>query len=568
MKRIFLGLLIIATLITVLSSCSLFSAIMPDPSCDEHNFVDWVCTECGENYYVYVGELSFTSNGDGTCSVKSNGTGIEHITIPSVSPDGDTVTSIANSAFYRNYSIKQIIIPNTVTSIGDEAFYGCNSLANITIPDSVTSIGDDAFYCCDSLANITIPDSITSVGSGAFFGCTSLKYNEYGNAYYLKSESNPYQILVKAKATTTTKIDIHNDTKVIANSVFKGWSSLTSITIPGSVTSIGDYAFSGCTSLANINIPDSVTEIGSHAFMGCTSLTSITIPDSITEIDDYVFYSCTSIREVHYTGDIADWCGIDFLSFSSNPLLYGGKLYINNELVTSIAIPDSVTSIGDYAFYNYTSLTSITIPKSVTEIGSCAFEDCNSITEVHYTGDIADWCGIDFLSNFSNPLLYGEKLYINNELVTSITIPDSVTEIGNFAFIGCTSLTSITIPDSVTEIGGYAFNGCTSLTSIIIPDSVTKIYDATFENCGSLESVALPKSVTNIDRWAFCGCTSLTSIVIPASVTYIGEEALAVEYINFGGSKAQWENITADREWYCGEGECTVYCSDGWLKDN
>ena len=193
--------------------------------------------------------------------------------------------------------------------------------------------------------------------------------------------------------------------------------------------------------------------------------------------------------------------------------------------IKSLIIEDSVTSIGGYAFRNHTGLTSVTIPDSITSIGNYAFEGCTRLKKVNYIGDIANWCKISFAGPDSNPLYYAHNLYINDELVTDLIIPNSVTSISNYAFCSCTGLTSITIPDSVTEIGGVAFYGCTGLTSITIPDSVTSIGYSAFAGCTGFTSITIPDSVTSIGSSAFSGCTGLTSITIPDSITSIGKGA-------------------------------------------
>ena len=234
----------------------------------------------------------------------------------------------------------------------------------------------------------------------------------------------------------------------------------------GAVTTIPEQAFDLCENLTRIDIPEGITTIGASAFSGCSSMVELTIPDS-------------------------------------------------------------VTTIGNKAFYHCVSLKSITIPDSVTTIGEDAFDVCNSLTSVYIT-DVAAWCNISFGSFDSNPLKSyplnprGVLLYLNNKLVTKLTIPDGVTTIGNYAFSGYKSLTSVVIPDSVTTIGYCAFYECESLTSVTIGESVTTIGDYAFFNCNSLTSVTIGDSVTTIGYAAFAHCKSLTSVTIPESVTTIG----------------------------------------------
>ncbi len=320
------------------------------------------------------------------------------ITIP------DSVTSIGSSAFDGCRSLTSVTIGNGVTSIGYCAFYNCSSLASITIPDSVTSIDRYAFYNCSSLTSITIGNGVTSIVSSAFEGCNNIIQTENSVSYVDK--------WVIDCDTSVTQVELREDTKGIASSVFSNCSSLESITIPDRVTSIGQDAFYKCSSLESITIPDSVTSIGKEAFYNCSSLTSVTIPDSVTSIGSGAFYECSSLKAVYIT-DIAAWCNISFGSTVANPLYFAKNLYLNNELVTDLVIPDGVTSIGNYAFDNCSSLTSITIPGSVTSIGYCAFYNCSSLT--------------------------------------SITIPDSVTSIGDYAFEYCSSLTSVTFEGTIEQ---------------------------------------------------------------------------------------------------------------------
>ena len=333
---------------------------------------------------------------------------------------------ICNHAFFWCSSLSNIVVPNSVISIGDRAFSCCSSLSSIVIPDSVTDIGNDAFSHCSSLSSIVIPDSVTDIGNDAFSHC----------------------------------------------------SSLSNIVIPDSVTSIGDYAFSGCSSLSNIVIPDSVISIGNGVFSGCLLLEYISISKSVICLNKNPF---------------SDWKGV--LECLSPNFIYEDDVLFNkdkskivsfrNQKIESYIIPDSVTSIGDYAFSGCSSLSNIVIPDSVTDIGKCAFSHCSSLS--------------------------------------NIVIPDSVTSIGNDAFSDCSSLSSIVIPDSVTDIGNDAFSHCSYLSNIVIPNSVISIGDRAFWDCSFLSNIVISDSVTNIGNGAFHGC-SLPYNLKQELISRFGEE--------------------------------------------
>ena len=370
---------------------------------------------------------------------------------------------ICDMAFKLCSSLAEVVIPNSVTSIGDHAFSGCRSLTEVVIPNSVicingnpffdwngkleclspsfvyednilfnkdksriisfrnqkltsyvipasvTRIGEFAFSRCESLTKVVIPDSVTNIGKRAFANCCSL-----------------------------TEVVIPNSVTNIGKGAFHKCESLTEVVIPNSVTSIGDRTFCGCSSLTEVVIPDSVTNIGKGAFAICRSLTEVVIPNSVTSIGGFAFHKCESLTEVVIPDSVVcingnpfkDWNGkLECLSpsfvYEDNILFNKDKSRIisfRNQKLTSYVIPNSVTSIGEFAFSRCESLTEIVLPDSVTSIGDHAFSRCRSLTEV--------------------------------------VIPDSVTSIGDGSFSSCESLRSVVIPDSVTSIGDWAFSYC------------------------------------------------------------------------------------------------------------
>ena len=286
--------------------------------------------------------------------------------------------------------------------------------------------------------------------------------------------------------------------------------------------------FSYCTGLTSVTIGNSVTSIGYYAFCYCSGLTSITIPNSVTLIGDYAFLGCTGLTKLILEDGTESLSG---LSFASSPIetLYLGRntsdTFVREKTtLKEVTIGNSVTSIGDNAFFGCSGLTSITIPNSVTTIGNDAFYKCTGLTEVNIL-DLSAWCKIDFSDYSENPLYYAKKLKLNGTEIKDLVIPNDITQIKKYAFYGCDGLTSVTIPNSVTSIGDYGFYHCDGLTSVTIGNSVTSIGDYAFYICNRLTSVIIPNSTTSIGKWAFYGCKGLTSITIPNSVTSIGDYA-------------------------------------------
>ena len=454
-------------------------------------------------YDCTIGGIAYDLNTtDKTASVTytTNNKYVGNIIIPeSITYSGATysVTSIGDYAFSSCSGLTSVTIPNSVTSIGYRAFYGCSGLTSVTIPNSVTSIGVRAFEGCSGLTSVTIPNAVTTIGDSAFSGCSGL-----------------------------TSVTIPNSVTSIGGGAFFGCSGLTSVTIGNSVTSIGIAAFRGCSGLTSVIIPNSVTSIGERAFCDCAGLTFVSIPNSVTSIGKYAFADCSGLTSVvvdknNGTYDSRDNCNA-IIETSTNKLVVGCKNSIIPNSVTSIGsyafrgcsgltsvtIGNSVTSIGDGTFYGCSGLSSVTIGNSVTSIGEIAFSRCSGLTSVvvdknNGTYDSRDNCNA-IIETSTNKLVVGCKNSI---------IPNSVTSIGGYAFYNCSELTSVTIPNSVTAIGEYAFSNCSGLTSVSIPNSVTSIGDCAFSSCSGLTSVTIGNSVTSIGKYAFSNCSRLTKLV-------------------------------------------------------
>ena len=511
-----------------------------------HIVQDGICTRCGNE--LTSSDLLYELTSDNTGYIVTGldytkyDTNVLTVIIPS-EYNGLPVVEIKKEAFKSINNIKKIILSNSIISIGDYAFYGCTSLTSIEIPNSVTNIGKSALEGCNDLKSIALP----FIGNGSYK--THFGYIFGANSY---RDNNCVPTSLKKVIVTNT-------------------------------TSISDHSFYGCTGLTSIEIPNSVTSIGYSAFYNCTGLTSITLPFIGNGSDEtrfgYIFgtdnkYVPTSLKKVIITGGKS----------------IGSSAFYDCTSLTSIEIPNSVTSIGDSAFRGCTSLTNIEIPNSVTSIEYYAFIGCTSLTNVYYNGTIEDWCNISFNGSYSNPMEYANHFFMideNNEYeeVTEIVIPETVTKIGNYQFCGLKNVMNITIPNSVTSIGYSAFSGCTGLTSITlpfigngsdethfgyifgansysdnlknVPESLNEIIitnaksigDSAFYGCTALKSVEVTESitsirdsavrymkltiivssnnVTNIGDSAFMNCSGLTSVVLPCSVKNIGKSAFS-----------------------------------------
>ena len=481
----------------------------------------------------------------------------------------------ASSDDYRP-NIKSVTIGNNVTSIGREAFSDCTGLTSITIPEKVTTIGSGAFSDCTGLTSITIPEKVTTIGRKAFSGCTGLTRINWNAESVSDFEYDSYVFDDAGKDTDGIDVIFGDSVTSIPAYAFCGGShydydigeyvdytaNIKTVTISDSVTDIGGSAFFGCSAItADYRFSDNLVSIGNNAFSetpwyddqpygdvyagkvyytykgtmpentsivikdgtkgiaggalaSLDNLSSITIPASVTKIGsdafDGIYYRNYSFNV--NISDLSAWCRIEFENEYSNPLWSNTSLYLNGQRVTDLEIPDDITEIKDYAFYNFDSLRSVKIPTSVTSIGDSGFENCDELT--------------------------------------TLTIPGSVKTVGNKAFYECESLSNVSIENGVERIRERAFYE-TAVKNIILPDSVTAIGREAFKNCRSLASVTIGNGVETVPGSAFSSCSGLRTIKIGRNLKTVEANAFTglsnIPEIFFAGSEAEWKNITIDK---------------------
>lgn len=346
---------------------------------------------------------------------------------------------------WQNMALSRVVIEEGVTSIGNWAFVGCESLRSISLPDSLTCIGDDAFSGCVSLAAITIPKNVTSLGETIFFGCCSL-------AAITVSKEN--LVFSSCEGALFNK----EGTRLLYCAGGKA----------------GEYA-----------IPDGVTAIADAAFMDCLFLTGITIPKSVTDIEEKAFFTCYVLETITVSQENPAYSSDAGVLFDKNKT----KLIRCPETKSgTYEIPDSVTEIGCYAFFDCRNLTAITIPNSVTTIEDQAFSCCFNLTSLNVPEDL---------------IYLGDSAFSACMGIANLTIPQGITYIPWGAFSNCENLTSLTISQGVVNIGPYAFDGCLNLDNVTISENVTGVSSGAFQNCFALTSVTIPASVDTIGDHAF-----------------------------------------------------------------
>ena len=526
------------------------------------------------------------------------------------------------------------IIPDSVSIICEVAFCGCKSLTSITIPENVTSIGAKAFDGCINLSSVTVLSNVVPIFDFTFSGNLTIYGNKDSTAEsYAKKFNIPFKLIGHSKNTinsefekntaqetqiTDFRIESYNGKRTIKKYVGKGGAvvipdgitcigkeaflgciDLVSINIPNGVTSIGENSFWNCTSLAEITVADSVTGIEDCAFANCQSLNSITIPNRVVSIGQGAFRNCISLKSIFIPESVSFIASGAFLGCTSlvsiivdsnnknyssaDDVLYNKdktKLIMCPSGKTKITLQTTLTSIGEYAFSNWTNaeyitltngftrienrafygcttLKKVTIPNSKTSIGNEAFAGCKNLT-IYGNKDstaekYANKHGIPFRIierdsdttngkqndiHQSNPLSdFKIKNNKGNYTITrykgkscNVIIPDTVSIIGDYSFLYCSGLSSIIIPNSVVRIGMGAFQGCKSLTNITIPSSVYSIGAEAFRGCKNLNSITIPNSVIHIGLYAFVLCKTLTIKCYKGSFAHKYAEKKSIAY--------------------------------------
>lgn len=421
----------------------------------------------------------------------------------------------------NSWSITSLSLPEGLTSIGDGAFYWCSNLTSVVIPNSVTQIGEGAFKDCRQLEFVTMSENVKEIGESAFKNCQELA------SIILPEGLTTINYAVFENCNELSTITIPNSVKKIDTNAFSWCNKMTSVILSNAVDTIGYSAFKYCMSLSAITIPESVTYIGEEAFSDCYSLHSVKIPDSISSVGKDAF---SSVLNVEYNGPLygAPWGARCLNAYVDGDLAYSDDTKSNLlscyiYVSGDLIIPETVTEMQREAFL-YCKMRSVTIPNSLTYISDYAFSQCKNLEEIHFGKNITS---------------IGKWAFYWCSALTTLDLPESIVTLGKSCFLGCTALTSVYVPASVTSMESN-FVACNALTEIKV-DPMNTVYsdiDGVVFNknqnkllmypAGKQQTeYVVPAGVDTIAREAFYSCQNLTSVSLPGSLKYIDNYAFA-----------------------------------------
>jgi len=448
------------------------------------------------------------------------------LTIPSVIGDLP-VASIGDAVFQGHTDLTSVTIPNSITNFGSAAF-AATGLTEVRIPEKVSSIWDSAFADCANLTSVTIPTNAVSLGFDVFArsgqtdpstGLTVLTVN--GSIMITASDCLGGEVVIPG-------VIAGRPVTSIGDSTFQGCTGLNSVTIPDGVTQIGHSTFQGCSGLGSVTIPNSVTNVGNSAFQGCMSVTNVTLGDHLGTIGGRAF-SSTSLRTIFIPDSVTSigeeafyYTGLTNVSIGKGVIRIGVGAFAQSAL-RSVTIPNNVLSIEGFAFYNCFSLTNVAIGQGVTNIGDEVFDGCMNLTAIKVDASNSSYVSVDgvLFDKLETTLIRCPPAGKGGHY----TIPSSVTNIASHAFNGCTRLSGVSMPNAVLSIADFAFTDCTALTAITIPDRITSIGNSAFSGCTRLANITFPNTVTNIGDGALSGCNGLATVTLPDSLAKIPDSA-------------------------------------------
>ncbi len=495
-------------------------------------------------------------------------------TYEAIMEEGDIV---GVSAVGRKSSIKNVVIPSTymgwkVLSVGNgksdtSGFSGCDS---IVLPEGLREISDYAFYNCKSLKEITLPSTLKTVGVQAFEECRNLvktnvsdlaaycsvEFENHVNSFYYSgvyATTTPY---LYVDGSPITDLVIPDGVKEIGNHTFYSYKGLTSLTISDTVETIGISAFE-TTLLTQVDIPASVKTISARAFAYTTELKSITLHNGLQKIDRYAF-ELSGITAIEFPDSLTDIGEYAFRRSALTEIVVPGGVktlcegtFSGCEQLESVVLSNGVETVGKNVFENCKAMQSLWVGNTLKTVEDQAFGFVASCTlkQLHIA-DLSSWCKADIIGHVPTTSDY-TSIYLGDQLLTEVEIPQDITEIKDNTFRGWNNLDTLTIPSNVTSIGELAFAGST-LKGIVLPEGLTEIKEYAFAWCNDLATVAMPSSVVSIGRMAFNDCYLLTEILLPEGLESLGRGVFdgcsALTNVYYEGSMEDWASVSKESE--------------------